>query len=111
MRGAAAAAVDSGRAEDSGLHRVRAGIEDQIVDVLVEGIRGEADQVLHGGPVVVFTVRVLAQLVVVAHRLPAEDAAATGVQPEAWVVLGVARCEALGNGFCRRLVVGGICCV
>lgn len=97
--------VDGRWAEDSCLDRLRSSCQHKVVDILVESILWQSSQVLHGCPIVVFTFRPFAQLVVVSHSLPAQDTSATSVQPESRLFLGVARCQTLCDRFRGAFVV------
>lgn len=66
-----------------------AGFEDDFVDVAVESRVREGGELFDAAPVVVFFLRPLAESVGFAV-LVGQDARAAGVQPVAWVLLGVA---------------------
>lgn len=106
--------VDSRRADDVGLDHIAilvTSLEHDLVNIAVESRIREAGKLLHAGPVVVFLVGPLAESVVLAV-FPGQDTSASGVQPVAGLLLGVAGANALGNGFGGTFVVrgiGGVC--
>lgn len=102
--------VDGGRADDGRLDGiVGAGVQDQLVDVAVEGVVGQADgQLVDAGEVVVDGGRgPLAEGVGVGVG-EAEDARAAGVQPVARARRRVGAGQAGGDGLCGRRVVRGV---
>jgi hypothetical protein len=106
--------VDGRRADDVGLDHIAmlvTSLEHNLVNIAVESRIRQAGKLLHAGPVVVLLVRPLAESVVLAV-FPGQDTSASGVQPVAWLLLGVAGANALGNGFGGTFVVrgiGGVC--
>jgi hypothetical protein len=106
--------VDSRRADDVGLDHIAmldTSVEHDLVDIAVESRVGQAGELVHASPVVVFLVGPLAESVVLAV-LPGQDTSASGVQPVAGLLLGVTGANALCDGFGGTFVVrsvGGVC--
>lgn len=99
VAGAAAGPVDGGRADDGDLHAggvVLAGVDDDLVDVAVEGVVGEVEQLVDAVPVVVL-LGAEQTPGVGAEVLDGEDTGARGVdQPER--TLGGVLGSTLGDG-------------
>jgi hypothetical protein len=102
--------VDSRRADDVGLDHIAmldTSVEHDLVDIAVESRVGQAGELVHASPVVVFLVGPLAESVVLAV-LPGQDTSASGVQPVAGVTGANALCDGFGGTFVVRSV-GGVC--
>jgi hypothetical protein len=102
--------VDGRRADDIGLEHIAilvASLEHNLVDIAVESRVREVGELVHASPVVVLLVGPLAESVVLAV-FPCQDTSATGVQPVAGLLLGVAGANALSNGLSGTLVVRSI---
>jgi hypothetical protein len=102
--------VDSRRADDVGLEHVAilvTSLKHDLVNVAVESRVREVGELVHASPVVVLLVGPLAESVVLAV-FPCQDTSATGVQPVAGLLLGVAGANALSNGLSGTLVVRSI---
>ena len=87
-----------------------AALEHHLVDVAVEGFAWKIDELGDAFEVVEDLVGGLAELAIARVEVR-EDAGAAGVQPVAWVGLGVAGAKAFCDGGCGVDVVGGVGCV
>ena len=106
--------VDGRRADDVGLDHIAmlvTSLEHNLVNIAVESRVRQVGKFIYARPVVVLLFRPLAESVVLAV-FPGQDTSASGVQPVAGLLLGVAGANALGNGFGGTFVVrgiGGVC--
>ena len=102
--------VNSRRANNVRLNHIpilSPSFENNFIDITVESRVREGSELFDAGPVVVFFLGPFAQSVGFAVFV-SQDASAAGVQPVAWVLLGVAGANAFGDGLRGAFVVGGI---
>lgn len=85
------------------------GVEDDFVDIAMEGFVGEMGEFGDGGVVVEFSSRPFFPQPVVFGVEVREDPGSARVQPEPGVFLGVALDESLGDGSRGAFVVRSVC--
>ena len=102
--------VNSRRANNIRLNHISVlstSFENNFIDVTVESRVGKGSELFDAAPVVVFFLRPFAESVGFAVFV-SQDACAAGVQPVAWILLGVAGANAFGDGLGGAFVVGGV---
>jgi len=81
--------------------------QDNLVHIAVESFVGKIGKLFDVRPVVVHLVRALAESVIL-RIIVGQDTGTAGVQPEAWILLGVTSEYTLSNGSGRSLMIRSI---